>query len=116
AYQNINYLPDKTLDERIELLNKSMGFYEKVIAVDTKNIAARKGVAMDKVNLADIARMRGAIPEAAGYNREAVDLLEGVMKDDPDNIENQTDLWNVYYNAALTFNQQGRATESLEIC
>lgn len=116
AYQNLNYLPDKTLDERIELLGKSMSFYEKVVAADGKNIPARKGLAMDNVNMADIERMRGDIPKAAEYNRKSVDLLESVIADEPDNIENQTDLWNVYYNAALTFNLQGRAADSLEIC
>ncbi|HEY0461445.1 MAG TPA: serine/threonine-protein kinase [Pyrinomonadaceae bacterium] len=116
AYQNINYLPDKTLDERVALLHKSMSFYEKVVASDARSIPARKGLAMDNVNLADIARMQGDIPTAAEHNRQAVDLLEAVIRDEPESVENQTDLWNVYYNAALTFNLQGRAAESLEIC
>ena len=116
AYQNLNYLPDKTLDERIELLDKSMSFYEKVTYSDSKNIKARKGLAIDNVNLADISREQGDIPKAAEYNRKAVELLEGVIKDEPNNVENQTDLWNVYYNASLTFNLQGRAADSLEIC
>jgi len=116
AYQNLNYLPDKTLDERITLLNQSMDFYGKVLSADAKNTKARKGLAIDNVNLADIAREKGDIPKAAEHNRQAVEILESVIRDELDNIENQTDLWNVYYNAALTLNQQGRAAESLEIC
>jgi serine/threonine protein kinase len=116
AYQNLNYLPDKTLDERIDLLNRSMNFYGQVIASDAKNPKARKGLAIDNVNLADIAREQGDIPKASEHNRQAIELLEGVIADEPENIESQTDLWNVYYNAALTLNLQGRAADSLEIC
>ncbi|MBS1794707.1 MAG: protein kinase [Acidobacteria bacterium] len=116
AYQNLNYLPDKTLDERVALLGRSLGFYEKAVVADAGNIKARKGLAIDDVNLADIARERGDLAGAAEYNRRAVALLEAVSRDDPSGVETLTDLWNVYYNAALTYNLQGRAADSLEIC
>ncbi|MDQ3180693.1 MAG: serine/threonine-protein kinase [Acidobacteriota bacterium] len=116
AYQNIGYLPDKTLAERTELFNKAIGFYEKVLAADAKNIEARKGLAMSRVNLADFARARGEIEIAAEYNRAAIPLLESVVADEPDKLTHKTELWNVYYNAALTLNQNGKAAESLAIC
>jgi tetratricopeptide (TPR) repeat protein len=116
AYQNIGYLPDKTLAERAELFNKAINFYEKVLAVDAKNIEARKGLAMSRVNLADSARAKGEIEQAAEYNRNAVALLESVVADEPAELKHKTELWNVYYNAALTLHQNGKAAESLEIC
>jgi eukaryotic-like serine/threonine-protein kinase len=116
AYQNIGYLPDKPLAERTELFNKSIAFYQNILAADPKHIEARKGLAMSKVNLADFARLRGETDEALNYNREAVALLESIVADEPDNLKHKTALWNVSYNAALTLTQTGRAAEALDIC
>lgn len=116
AYQNIGYLGDKPIPERTELFNKAIGFYQKILAQDAKDIEARKGLAMSKVNLADFARLRSETDEALSYNREAVTLLESVVADEPDNLKHKTALWNVSYNAALTLTQTGRAAEALEIC
>ena len=115
AYQNLGYLPDKPLAERIELFNKAIALDLKVLAKEPKHIAARENLAMSKINLADFARARGEINEALKYNREAIALLESVVADEPDEMEHKKTLWNASYNTALSLMQSGRAAEALEI-
>src|SRR6478672_5567245 len=53
AYQNIGYLPDKPLAERMELFRKAIALDQKVLAREPANIPARENLAMSKINLAD---------------------------------------------------------------
>ncbi|MFN2542022.1 MAG: protein kinase [Chthoniobacterales bacterium] len=115
AYQNIGYLPDKPLAERTELFKKAIALHQKVLAKEPKHIAAREGLAMSEINLADFARARGASDEALKHNREAITLLESVVADEPAEMEHKKMLWNASYNAAMTQMQSGHAAEAFEI-
>jgi tetratricopeptide (TPR) repeat protein len=115
AYHQIGYLPDKPLDERVELFNKAIALDQKVLAREPKHIAARENLAMSKINLADFARARGDSNGALKSNREAIALLESVVADEPAEMEHKKTLWNASYNTALSLMQLGRAAEALEI-
>ena len=116
AYQNIGYLPDRPVAERIELFKKAIALDEKVLAKEPKSIAARQDIATNKINLADFARARGDIEEALQYNREARALADAVVSDEPGELEHKKVLWNASYNTALSLMGMGRAQEASDIC
>ena len=115
AYQNIGYLPDKPLAERSELFNKSIDLSRKVLARDPRNIAARENLATCELSLADFARSRSDNDQALNYNRDAIALLEAVVREEPSDMGHKQSLWNASYNLAFTLSQLGRAEEALAI-
>ncbi len=114
AYQNLGSLPDKKLVENRAILEKAVALTEKIIAADPTNNDARERLAMLYLDLIFNSRLRGDVNFTLEYNRKAVAIIEDLRRQSADSPELKDSVWTVYYHYALTQQQLGKASETVE--
>ncbi len=114
AYQNLGWMPDGKLSERRKIYEKAAALTEKILAVEPRNNKARDRLAMIYLDLIVISRMRGDVEYTVEHNQRAVEIVEDILREAPATPEFRDSFWTVYYHYALTQQQLGKGSESVE--
>ncbi|MGI8788131.1 MAG: protein kinase domain-containing protein [Pyrinomonadaceae bacterium] len=115
AYFNLIKLPDTTLAEREATLRKYIAVYQNLLAKDANNIHYREQIALGFIEFGDLTKVRGSINESLEFNKQAISILEQVVKDEPDAAGHRKNLRDAYANAVVSYEMAGDANSVLEI-
>ncbi len=114
AYQNLAALPDKKLSESDKIYRKALVLTEQILASGKADTKARDRLAMLYLDMIVNSRLRGDVDFTLEYNTKAVETVERILRDAPDEAEYQDSFWTANYHYALTMQQLGRAQDVIE--
>lgn len=114
AYQNLGAMPDQKLSDRQKIYEKAVALTERILAAEPGNLKAHDRLAMLYLDMIVVSRLRGDPEYTLEYNRRAVSIVEGVLREDSGSLEYKDSFWTANYHYGITLQQLGHASESIE--
>ena len=102
AYQNLAALPDKKLSESHTIFRKALNLTEKILASGNADIKARDRLEMLYLNMINNSRLRDDAKFTLEHNTKAVEIVEQILRDAPEEAEYQDSFWTANYHYAST--------------
>ena len=118
AYFNVGEMQQAVgnVSESEESHRRAVAIYQKLTIESPQNPNYLRGLARGYGFLANIAYLRGESGKSSELYAQVPPILEQLITEKPDDLKNLTDLWDAYFNYAISLNKLGKFAEALPIC
>jgi non-specific serine/threonine protein kinase/serine/threonine-protein kinase len=99
-----------------EFHRRAVAIYEKLTIENPQNPSYLHGLARGYGFLANVAYLRGESGKSSELYTQVPPIFEKLIAEYPSDFKNPSDLWNAYFNYAISLIKLGKANEALIVC
>jgi serine/threonine protein kinase len=115
GYYNLSQLPNVNLSDVEQNTQKAVNIYQKLLSDNPKSVLFRQQLAKGYSLQSNLQKVRGDTSGALQHLRKSIELIESVIRDEPDLLEHKNDLRDTKLTLAGLLTMTGKAREALEI-